>query len=121
MTTQLKHRIGLRVKQARMDRHLTQAQLAERIDKAFETISNIERGKTYPNFQTLEDISLVLAVPMRDFFDIEEVGKDGRIKPIAAKRQKDILRIHDLIERMDDRELALWVKLGKTLVEHDAE
>jgi len=110
MSKQLKQNIGLRVKAARQQKGLTQAQLAEAIDKAFETISNIERGKTAPNFSTLYDISVVLGLPMREFFDVEEAD-------ISDARQRLLMQVNSMISDMDDRQLNLLLKLGKVLQE----
>lgn len=108
MVDQLKRNIGLRVKAARHQKGLTQAQLAEAIDKAFETISNIERGKTAPNFSTLADIAAVLELPLRDFFDVEE-GE------ISNARQQLLIRLNSLVGQMDDQTLDLFIKLGAVL------
>ena len=110
MTSQLKRNIGLRVKTARQQTGLTQAQLAEAIDKAFETISNIERGKTAPNFSTLSDIATVLNMPMRDFFDFGGTAlPDGR--------QHQLIRLNTMVAPMDDKTLELFLKLGRVLQE----
>ncbi len=112
MTLQLKKRIGARVKEARLNKKLTQAELAEAIDKAFETISNIERGKTYPNFQTLWDISQVVGVPLRDFFDADvSAGGEG-----AGERQSMLLKLHHVAGSLDDNDLSLWIKLGEAIL-----
>ena len=112
MNTQLKKRIGARVKEARLNKKLTQAQLAEAIDKAFETISNIERGKTYPNFQTLWDISQVVGVPLREFFDQEVTAEGNEI----GERQSLLLKLHHVAGSLDDDDLSLWLKLGETIL-----
>ena len=112
MSTQLKHKIGLRVKAARTQKGLTQAQLAEAIDKAFETISNIERGKTAPSFLTLGDIADVLALPMRKFFDVDEAD-------VSDARQRLLMQVNTLVSQLDDRQLGLLVKLGNVLQEDD--
>ncbi len=112
MSTQVKHKIGLRVKAARTQKGLTQAQLAEAIDKAFETISNIERGKTAPNFSTLADIADVLGLPMREFFDVEDVD-------VSDTRQRLLMQVNSMISDLDDRQLSLLVKLGKVLQEDE--
>ena len=65
----LKQEIGSRVKAARKMRGMTQAALAEAIDMSFETVSNLERGKTAPNFNTLSDIATALGVELKFFFD----------------------------------------------------
>ena len=108
MSKQLKQNIGLRVKAARTQKGLTQAQLAEAIDKAFETISNIERGKTAPNFSTLADIANVLGLPMREFFDVDEAD-------ISDARQRLLMQLNTMVSQMDDRQLNLLLKLGQVL------
>ena len=110
MSKQLKQNIGLRVKAARQQRGLTQAQLAEAIDKAFETLSNIERGKTAPNFSTLHDIANVLGLPMREFFDVDEAE-------LSDARQRLLIQLNTMISQMDDRQLNLLLKLGQVLQE----
>ena len=110
MSKQLKQNIGLRVKAARRQKGLTQAQLAEAIDKAFETISNIERGKTAPNFSTLHDIANVLGLPMREFFDVDEEN-------LTDARQHLLMQLNTMISQMDDRQLNLLLKLGQVLQE----
>lgn len=110
MVYDLKQKIGLRVKAARTQKGLTQAQLAEAIDKAFETVSNIERGKTAPSFATLADIANVLGLPMRDFFDME--GAD-----LTDDRQRLILRLNTMVVRLDDQQLSLLIRLGEVLHE----
>ncbi|MBM1322603.1 helix-turn-helix transcriptional regulator [Sulfitobacter mediterraneus] len=106
----MKQNIGLRVKTARTQKGLTQAQLAEAIDKAFETISNIERGKTAPNFSTLADIANVLGLPMREFFDVDEAD-------VSDARQRLLMQVNTLVSQMDDRQLNLLLKLGQVLQE----
>ena len=108
----IEKRIGARVKEARLNKKLTQAELAEAIDKAFETISNIERGKTYPNFQTLWDISLIVGVPLRDFFDAD-VSAGGET---TGERQSMLLKLHHLAGALDDDDLSLWQKLVETIL-----
>ncbi len=113
MSNELKRNIGLRVKTARLQKGLTQAQLAEAIDKAFETISNIERGKTAPNFSTLADISDALGLPMREFFELEN-------QDVSGQRQKLLMRLNTMVAEMDDRQLTLLIKLGQVLQEETA-
>lgn len=110
MSDQLKRNIGIRVKAARTQKGLTQAQLAETIDKAFETISNIERGKTAPSFLTLGDIADVLGLPMREFFDVDDTD-------LTDDRQRLLMQLNALVSQLDNRQLDLFVKLGNVLQE----
>lgn len=86
------------------------AQLAQAMDKAFETISNVERGKTAPNCSTLYDIANVLGLPMREFFELE--GMD-----VSDARQRLLMQLNTMMSQMDDRQLNLLLKLGLVLRE----
>jgi len=70
--TNLKHRVGKRLRKIRRNLDITQEQLAEAVGVTAESISNIERGKTAPSFETMEKIAEVLKVPVRDLFDFPE-------------------------------------------------
>lgn len=63
---------------------LTQAELAERIDKSLDTIGRIERGGAAPSFDVLDDLSRVLGVPVREFFGVGEFeARAGRADPLV--------------------------------------
>lgn len=66
---------GKRLRQIRRYQDLTQEQLAEEVGVSVEFISNIERGINAPSFETLEKISLVLDLPVSDFFNFNEGNK----------------------------------------------
>ena len=113
MNDDIKRSIGLSVKTARQQRGMTQAQLAEVIDKSFEAISNIERGKTAPSFTTLADISKALGLPIRDFFAEEAVG-------VADQRRQLLVRLNTLVSQMDSDTLRLFVEVGSVIqAEHE--
>jgi transcriptional regulator with XRE-family HTH domain len=63
---------------------LTQGEVAEKINKALETVSSIERGKSAPSFETLSDLSDALGVPVREFFGAGAYdAKAGRNDPLV--------------------------------------
>lgn len=118
MVQNLKQNIGYRVRLARKQKGMTQADLAEAIDKSFETISNIERGKTAPNFLTLWDISLVVGAPMKDFFDWDE--EEAGVSNLASQaRHKNIVNLRHVVAQLNDDGLALLLKLGTALADHN--
>ena len=55
---------GLKVKTIREYRKLSQAQLAEMVDIADNSISNLETGKNYPHINTIIAISQALDVSL---------------------------------------------------------
>ncbi|MFK8035780.1 MAG: helix-turn-helix transcriptional regulator [Hyphomicrobiales bacterium] len=97
------------MKAARKQRRLTQPQLAEMIDKTYETVSNIERGFTPPSIQTLADISVALAVPLRHFFD------DSLLQEPNDQKQALLDKTQRLASSMSEAELQLLLKLGVAL------
>lgn len=80
----LKTRVALRIKTIRKRRKLTQEQLAERIDRSVDAISNLERGISLPSFETLERFATALDVPVREFFDFETPEEEPRRTALLA-------------------------------------
>ena len=71
MDSQIKIHIAQTTKIARKKLGLTQEELAVRIERASESISNIERGKSIPSLETILALSAELGVPLREFFPSE--------------------------------------------------
>ena len=90
--------IGKQVTKIRQERNLTQAQLAELLDVAIETVSRLERGVSIPSLKTLEKISQKLDISLKDIFDFKNPTKktptDKEIKKLTVflkeKRAEDI-------------------------------
>jgi len=59
---------------------------------------------------TLADIANVLGLPMREFFDVEDVD-------VSDARQRLLMQMNSMISDMDDRQLNLLLKLGQVLKE----
>lgn len=59
----------IKVQLFRKQKHITQEELAFRINKSKDTVSNIERGLAFARIETLIDICNELAVELRDLFD----------------------------------------------------
>lgn len=106
----LKQHIGLKVKSARREKGLTQEQLAEKIGKAVETLSNIERGAALTGLETLAQIAQVTDKPMVFFFEQSDGSGSVSRKRLEAE---DELRLQ--AKGLSDKELALAVALVKTV------
>lgn len=61
-------RIGSRIKEIRIERGLTQEELADRAELSKGFISQVERDLTSPSIATLEDILMCLGIEIKDFF-----------------------------------------------------
>ncbi len=105
----LKRRVGHRIKLARRRRGLSQEKLAEQIDRSTEAISSIERGRTLPNFVTLERLAKVLGTPVRDFFDIgPESGEN-------LKRSRLLVELIETARSLSDGDLELALEQVQAL------
>lgn len=61
--------LGLRVQLFRKQKHITQEEMAGRINKSKDTVSNIERGLAFARIETLIDICNILEIELKDLFD----------------------------------------------------
>jgi len=71
---QLRSQFANRLKALRIEKQLTQEELAEITSLSTSFISSMERGINAPSFETLEGIAKALGVPVRDLFDFESHG-----------------------------------------------
>ena len=99
----MKDRVGSRIQTIRKRRSLTQPQLAEKICRSVDALSNLERGISLPNFETLERLSEQLDVPVRDFFDFDSDDDD-------QKRAALIARLIEYARQLDDAHLEIAVE-----------
>lgn len=61
--------LGLRIKEIRKSRGLTQENLAEKVDLETASLSAIESGRAFPSLVALEKIAAVLNVDIKLFFE----------------------------------------------------
>ena len=106
---QLEKTIGTRVKLARAKIKFTQEQLAERIEKSVETVSNIERGLVLPTIETLLQIATALKTTVAELVNEEnQTHKTTRRVELEAKLQS-------IAGSMSDDRLEMLVRIGGVL------
>lgn len=66
----------MRVRAYRLERKLTQEQLAESVDRSVETISNLERGVSFPSDGTLQRLAESLGVDIQDLY-LDKIADTG--------------------------------------------
>ncbi|KAA0894251.1 helix-turn-helix domain-containing protein [Oryzomonas rubra] len=98
--------LGERIRELRKKRQMSQEQLAEKIQIAAKNLSRIEVGQGYPSLDTLEKISLVLSVEMRDFFDFQHLES---AESISAS-------LKSIIDSASEEELKMSIKMIKALI-----
>jgi transcriptional regulator with XRE-family HTH domain len=74
--TQLRSQFAKRLKTLRIEKQLTQEELAEITGLSTSFISSMERGINAASFETLESLAKALDVPVRDLFDFDSYGPE---------------------------------------------
>lgn len=109
---ELKLHIGQRLKIARKRAGLTQADLAERMQKSVETLSNLERGNALTSLETLGQLASSLNVPL-EFFVSGYSTTDG----VSSKREAALARMQLEIYALDEKEVELALRLVSAIRE----
>ncbi|EDR29282.1 hypothetical protein, conserved [Entamoeba dispar SAW760] len=62
---QVSHKVSLEIQRARQEKHLTQKELAQKINEKPQTIADYESGRAIPSQQVLAKLERVLGVKLR--------------------------------------------------------
>lgn len=82
------------------------------IERTVDAVSALERGRSLPSFDTLERLSRVLDVPVRDFFDEDTRARGG------AKRAAQMATLMDCARELSDADLEVAVQQVQALARH---
>ena len=107
MEESTKKLLGVRIKELRKTRGLSQERLSGKIDIDPKHISRIESGRSFPSLGTLEKLANALQVDLKDFFEFVHEAKNTR-------ELKEI--INNLLKEVDEERLRLAVKVLRALV-----
>lgn len=110
---ELKRHIGSRIRAARTQAKLTQQQLADRLGKSVDTISNLERGSSLASIETLSGVAAALGVPLAFFF--REFPNE---RPLSSRRGQLIERLNVQALQLSDDELELATRLLAAIQTH---
>ena len=100
-----KKQFGLRLKELRLSRGLTQFELAESVDMHEKHISRIESGVYFPSFDNFLRIMDVLQLEWKDFEFQTEYSEINSLKNKAFK----------IIQRASDKDLKVMVAVLEQL------
>lgn len=98
--------LGLRIKELRKGKTLSQEQLAEKIGIESKHLSRVELGKSFPYPETLEDIAKALGVEIQELFEFEHLDA-GKVNVGAIAK---------LLEGVNEEKLRLVYKIIKAIV-----
>ena len=113
MSKEVDRIIGGQIARLRQEKGLTQAQLAEAIGVANETISRLERGVSIPSLSTIEEISLALNVRLKDLFDFDYTPQGNKK---TSPSEREVTRIVALLKNKKIEELRLAHTLLRNLL-----
>ncbi len=102
-----KEKLGLRIKELRKLRGLTQDKLSEMVGIEAKHLSRIEVGSSYPSLDTLEKIAVALKAELKDFFEFDHQGKSVR----EIKKS-----INTLLDEADTEKLRAVLKVIRAIV-----
>lgn len=103
--------LGLNIRRYRIERMMTQEELAERSDKTSNYISRIELGAARFSCETLFDIANALSIPVEYLLDIDEMDDPH------PKRDEngDLVKITQLLEDCSEEERKSIVSVVKAV------
>ncbi len=101
--------IGERLKKTRLEKQMTQENLAEKIDVSVAFLSRIERGLSHINLKRLNQICEILGV------------SEGYILNGAANTSKQYLisEFNDIFIQCSPEKQKLIYEIAKTIIEND--
>lgn len=105
MEEALKLQVGAAVREARKRAMLTQEELAARVGKSTEAISNIERGRALPALSTLLELARALNEPLSQL--VADIPSGA---PKAMKRLTLELKLRSVVNQLDDKTLEVAVR-----------
>ena len=103
----LKKDFGLRLKELRNKKGITQYQLAELVDIDPKHLSHIETGKSFPKADLIEKLAKALDIYYKNLFFNTESSKNNKIL---------LNKIFELLKQSTYEELVIIYKLIKVFV-----
>jgi len=68
----LRNKFGVRLRTLRIQRQMTQEQLAAAANISVDFLSLVERGKNSPAFPNIESLAKALRIPVKELFKFDE-------------------------------------------------
>lgn len=108
MAGEVKRDIGKRAAQLRREKGLSQAQLAEAMGVAVESISRIERSERNMSIDMLENLCDALHISVKDFFEIKAPSTE-------TPMERDIAKVVALLRSRKHSEVKFAYKILKDI------
>ncbi len=114
-------KIGPIIKTVRIQRDLTQEQMAFDLGVAISTLSRIESGHRYPSFELLDKISAYLRVPVSEIFRAAEghplVLQDDANTPATQVLEytEETLQLVTEVQGFSSRNMRLLIEFARVM------
>ena len=86
--------IAKRIKQARIDKNMTQLQLADAMGVSYQAVSNWERGNSMPDISKLTDLCSTLGLTVDELLGV----KEKTTAAVTKAMEKEELAVEELEE-----------------------
>lgn len=94
----IKEELGKKIKRMRLNRGLTQEQLAEAVDVSQRTLSGIEIGENFVTAETLDKIVKALNTTTEELFATNHLKEENEL---VEEIQKSVLKIAKNPQKLD--------------------
>lgn len=95
-----KKEIALRIKSIRQSAKISQEDLATRINRSVDAVSAIERGKSFPNYDTLTRLAVEFGMTVAELLKEDD-------EPIPLERAQLIADMNVKMRTVSDKDLVL--------------
>lgn len=105
-------KIAAVIKQARIDRNMTQMQLADAMGVSYQAVSNWERGNSMPDISKLEDLCKALDITVEQLLGMESQTSEAVTK-VMAEEELTVEELKEVAPVLPPKELKKQVKAEK--------
>ena len=105
-------KIAAVIKQARIDRNMTQMNLADAMGVSYQAVSNWERGNSMPDIAKLEDLCTVLGVTVEQLLGMETPAA-AAVQKVIRQEELTVEELAEVAPAMTPKELKKQMKAEK--------
>ena len=104
--------IAKRIKQARIDKNMTQLQLADAMGVSYQAVSNWERGNSMPDISKLADLCATLDLTVNELLGMEDKTANAVTKAME-KEELTVEELEEVAPMLPPEQVADFVKNAK--------
>ena len=105
-------KIAAVIKQARIDRNMTQMNLADAMGVSYQAVSNWERGNSMPDISKLEDLCAALGITVDQLLGMETLTT-AAVQKVIREEELTVEELAEVAPAMTPKELKKQMKAEK--------